>query len=83
MAEVRKINELTWQIDKTGRMNVPVVIFASEKLLDKIKNDKTLEQATNMAMMPGVVEKVVVCPDAHQGYGACIGGVSAYSLEEG
>ncbi len=83
MAEIRKINEFTWQIDRTGKMNVPVVIFASETLLDKIKGDKTLEQATNMAMMPGVVEKVVVCPDAHQGYGACIGGVSAYSLDDG
>lgn len=83
MVEIRKINELTWQIDRTDKMNVPVVIFASEKLLEKMKVDKTLEQAMNMAMMPGVVEKVVVCPDAHQGYGACIGGVSAYDLEKG
>jgi tRNA-splicing ligase RtcB len=83
MAEIRKINEFTWQIEKTGKMNVPVVIFASEKLLNKIREDKTLQQATNMAMMPGVVEKVVVCPDAHQGYGACIGGVSAYDLDKG
>jgi len=64
-------------------MQVPVMIFASEKLIDNIKKDKTLEQAENMAMMPGAVGHVVVLQDAHQGYGACIGGVSAYDSKKG
>jgi tRNA-splicing ligase RtcB len=80
---IKKIAENIYEIEKEGKMNVPVRIFASEKILEKIKEDKTLEQAKNMAMMPGVVSKIVVLPDAHQGYGACIGGVSAYNLTEG
>jgi len=83
MVEVKKINDFTWKIEKTGKMNVPIVIFASEKLMDLIKRDKTLEQAENMSMLPGVVKNIVVLPDAHMGYGACIGGVAAYDLEKG
>lgn len=81
--KLKKIAENIYELPKEGKMLVPAIIFASEKLIEKIKLDKTLEQAKNMAMMPGVVEKVVVLPDAHQGYGACIGGVSAYDLKEG
>jgi tRNA-splicing ligase RtcB len=83
MVEVEKVNDFTWKIERTGKMNVPILIFASEKLMDLIKRDKTLEQAKNMSMLPGVVKNIVVLPDAHMGYGACIGGVAAYDLEKG
>jgi tRNA-splicing ligase RtcB len=83
MPELKKISNVEWEIPKTGKMNVPVVIFASDKLMEDIKEDSTLTQATNMACLPGVVGKIVVCPDAHQGYGACIGGVSAFDVNEG
>jgi len=81
--KINKINENEWEIPKTEKMNVPVKIFASEKLLEKMKEDITFQQAQNMAMLPGVVKNIVVCPDAHQGYGACIGGVVAYDTEKG
>lgn len=74
----KKIRELVWSVEKQGAMRVPITIFASENILKKIMQDKTLEQARNMAMMPGVLQQIVVLPDAHQGYGACIGGVAAY-----
>lgn len=80
---IKKVSENVWEIEKEGKMNVPVVIFASELLLDKIKQDKTIEQAKNMASMPGLTGYIVVLPDAHQGYGACIGGVAAYYAEKG
>src|SRR3989338_7163638 len=64
-------------------MNVPITIFASEKILEKIKQDKTLEQAKNMASMPGAIASVIVLADAHQGYGSCIGGVEAFDVEKG
>lgn len=83
MENLKKIDENVYEIPKEGKMKVPVRIYASEKIIESIKKDKTLDQAKNMAMMPGVVEKVVVLPDAHQGYGACIGGVSAYDLDKG
>src|SRR3989344_478452 len=81
--KIQKISENVYEIPKEGKMNVPVRIFASEKILKSIEKDKTLLQAKNMAEMPGVVKWVVVLPDAHQGYGACIGGVSAYDLKKG
>lgn len=80
---IRKINDNIWEVEKEGNMNVSVNIFASEALLEKIKEDKTLDQAKNMAMMPGAVSPIIVLPDAHQGYGACVGGVAAYDLEKG
>ncbi len=81
--EVKKINNLMWEIQKTGEMRVPVRIFASENLLHMMQQDITLQQAKNMATLPGIQKHVVVLPDAHQGYGACIGGVAAYDLEKG
>jgi tRNA-splicing ligase RtcB len=83
MVELKKINEFEWEIPKTGKMLVPVKIFASDKLIEKMKEDITFEQAKNMAMLPGVIKQIVVCPDAHQGYGACIGGVAAFDVNEG
>ena len=81
--ELKKINDVTWKIKKEGQMKVPVVIFASEKLLKKIKQDETIKQAVNVASLPGVLENVVVCPDAHQGYGFPIGGVAAFDIDKG
>ena len=34
--KIKKINNVTWEIEKTGLMKVPVIIFASEKLLEDI-----------------------------------------------
>lgn len=83
MDNTSKINNFTYEIKKHGTMNANVRIFSSEKLFEKIKEDKTLNQAMNMASLPGVLNPIVVCPDAHQGYGACIGGVSAMDLDKG
>ena len=83
MVDVKRISDYEWRIEKEGKMKVPVVIYASEKLLEKMKEDITLEQARNMAMLPGLVKNIIVLSDAHQGYGACIGAVAAYDLEDG
>ena len=58
-------------------MRVPVVIYASPKLLG-FRRDKTLEQARNVACLPGIVKASYVMPDGHQGYGFPIGGVAAF-----
>src|SRR3989344_4686845 len=85
MAEtnIQKINENEWQIEKTGMMNVPVVIFASEKLLEKMKEDETFKQAKNVACLLGIFKKSIVLPDAHIGYGFSIGGVAAFDIDKG
>ncbi len=81
--ELRKINDLTWEIPKHGAMRVPATIYASAKLLESVKRDLTLEQAKNVACLPGIQRMSYVMPDAHQGYGFPIGGVAAFDLDEG
>ncbi|MBI2004363.1 RtcB family protein [Candidatus Pacearchaeota archaeon] len=81
--EIKKISENIYEIPKEGKMNVPVRIYASEKILEDIKNDKTLEQAKNVAHLPGIINTSIALADAHQGYGFPIGGVAAFDLDKG
>ncbi|RME79757.1 MAG: RtcB family protein [Methanobacteriota archaeon] len=46
-------------------------------------NDRTMWQLRNVASLPGIVDKAVLMPDAHEGYGFPIGGVAAFDREEG
>jgi len=81
--ELKRINDYTWEIPKQGGMKVPGIIYASEKLIEAIKQDKTLEQVRNVAHLKGIIKHSIACPDAHQGYGFSIGGVAAFDLDEG
>ena len=80
---LKEISESVWEIPRQGRMKVPAVIYTSSRLLESIKKDKTLQQAQNVACLPGIQKKACVMPDGHQGYGFPIGGVAAFDLEEG
>ncbi|MBY8997645.1 MAG: RtcB family protein [Candidatus Thorarchaeota archaeon] len=64
-------------------MRVPVTIFASDKLVQKMRQDMTFTQATNAACLPGIYKHSIVLPDGHQGYGFPIGGVAATDYESG
>ncbi|MFH1332379.1 MAG: RtcB family protein, partial [archaeon] len=81
--EPKKVNDYTWKIEKQGQMRVPAIIFASEALMKKIREDRTLQQAANVATLPGIVKHSLTMPDAHEGYGFPIGGVAAFDLDEG
>jgi tRNA-splicing ligase RtcB len=85
LQELQQINRYEWEIPKSFRsdMRVPVRIFATRQLLEQIKDDKSLDQAVNAATLPGLVDRVVVMPDVHQGYGFPIGGVAATRLPHG
>jgi len=80
-----RISENEWEIPKNYRhdMHVPVHIFATQRLLEQVISDKSLEQAVNAATLPGLVGKVVIMPDMHQGYGFPIGGVAATEYPRG
>ncbi|MBS3088919.1 RtcB family protein [Candidatus Pacearchaeota archaeon] len=71
------------EIKQTGKMLVPGIVFASDKLFEDMKKDKTLEQVKNVAQLPGIIDKSIAMPDAHEGYGFCIGGVAAFDVEKG
>jgi tRNA-splicing ligase RtcB len=76
-SDLVRISEYVWEIPVTFRsdMKVPARIYASEQLLEMAFRDRSMEQLVNTAAMPGVVKRVLVMPDAHQGYGPPIGGV--------
>ncbi len=80
---LKQINEFSWEIEKTGKMNVPAIVYTSEKLLTRMRSDRTLMQLRNVAMLPGILMHAVAMPDAHEGYGFPIGGVAAFDLETG
>jgi tRNA-splicing ligase RtcB len=81
-ARFTRIDETAWRSDPTGAMRVPAIIYADEALIRGM-DDKVLEQATNVATLPGIVEASYVMPDAHWGYGFPIGGVAAFDPEQG
>jgi len=83
--DFRKINDWLWEIPQTFRpdMRVPARIYASEKLLEDCFRDKSLEQLINTATLPGIIKYAIAMPDAHEGYGFCIGGVAATKFPEG
>ena len=80
-----QISPYEWEIPKSYRegMRVPVRLFASKDLLEDVTRDKSLDQAVNATFLPGLVGKVMVMPDMHQGYGFPIGGVAATKYPEG
>ncbi|MEM3370590.1 MAG: RtcB family protein [Candidatus Woesearchaeota archaeon] len=81
--EVRRVNDMIWEIPKSGQMRVPARVYASEELLRKMKEDKTLQQLANVASLPGILKYAIAMPDAHEGYGFPIGGVAAFDIEDG
>lgn len=81
--ELVRISEFIWEIPRSGEMKVPARIYASEKLIELARRDQTLQQARNVACLPGIQRMSYVMPDAHQGYGFPIGGVAAFDLDEG
>ncbi len=65
------------------KMLVPAKIYANEYIMERIKQDKTLEQIANVACLPGIQKHAIALSDAHQGYGFCIGGVAGTDAETG
>jgi len=65
------------------QMNVPVHIYANDYILERIKMDRTLDQISNVACLPGIEKHAIALSDAHQGYGFCIGGVAGTDADTG
>ncbi len=80
---MKKVSENIYEISSEGKMKVPARVFVSEKILDAVKKDKTLEQIKNVACLPGILKYAIVLPDCHQGYGFPIGGVAGFDVDKG
>jgi tRNA-splicing ligase RtcB len=81
--DIRKLTDYLWELPPTGGMRVPARIYATEKMLPQILEDKAPEQAANVAHLPGIVTASLAMPDIHWGYGFPIGGVAAFDLDNG
>lgn len=82
---LEKIDDYRWRIPKSYKpgMRVPGIIYADEKLLKDIHSDRAPEQVANVAHLPGIVKYSLAMPDIHWGYGAPIGAIGAFDIEEG
>jgi tRNA-splicing ligase RtcB (3'-phosphate/5'-hydroxy nucleic acid ligase) len=82
---LKKLDRYRYVIPTSYRqgMRVEGLIYASEQLISHIEKDQTMDQVANVATLPGLVGRSLAMPDAHQGYGFCIGGVAAADLDEG
>ncbi len=85
MVPIEPIDEMRHRIrrDEKRGMRTDVVVYASRALLDQVRKDLSLEQAMNVATLPGIVGPSLAMPDIHQGYGFPIGGVAATDYEHG
>jgi len=82
--QMKKVQEGIWEIPTTEKegMRVPARILGSEKLM-QIMDQGVFDQVTNVACLPGIQKYAMCMPDGHWGYGFPIGGVAAFSTEDG
>ncbi|TDA28529.1 MAG: RNA-splicing ligase RtcB [Archaeoglobi archaeon] len=81
---LKKITDYKWELSKDYKkgMRVPAYFYISRKLMKDLEKD-AVEQAANVATMPGIRVASLVMPDVHVGYGFPIGGVAGFDVEEG
>ena len=79
---LHRLDEFRWTLRPSGKMRVPAILFASERLVAELDN-KVIEQLVNIASLPGIVTAAYAMPDAHWGYGFPIGGVAAFDADKG
>jgi tRNA-splicing ligase RtcB (3'-phosphate/5'-hydroxy nucleic acid ligase) len=84
LKDIRKISDTVWEIPMTYKecMRVPARIYATEKLIREM-DDGVIDQVTNVASLPGIVNYAYCMPDGHWGYGFPIGGVAAMDARTG
>lgn len=63
-------------------MRVPGIIYIDE-VLEKYLEEDAIRQVANVATLPGIVKASYAMPDIHTGYGFAIGGVAAFTLDDG
>jgi len=85
MKQLEKLDDYRWLVPRGTKpgMLTDALIYTDEQLLQDFLKDLSLEQAINVAMLPGIVGRSLAMPDIHQGYGFPIGGVAATDPHEG
>src|ERR1700722_6720557 len=83
MSNLQQFRKGMYLLPKEGGMLVPGLVIANEAILKEIDIDQPLQQARNVAYLPGIVGYSIAMPDIHWGYGFPIGGVAAMDAESG
>ena len=78
-----QVSEWVWELPATDGMRVPGRIYADRQLMGGLHHDQSLTQVANVACLPGILCYSLAMPDIHFGYGFPIGGVAAFSVDEG
>ena len=85
LTQLEQIDAYRWVLSRATKpgMRTDVLIYAEETMLGDLLKDLAVEQAMNVAMLPGIVGWSLAMPDIHQGYGFPIGGVAATDWQDG
>ncbi|MBD3208051.1 MAG: RNA-splicing ligase RtcB [Candidatus Nealsonbacteria bacterium] len=83
--ELSRVSNYIWEIPKSLKdfMRVPARFYTKKELLDKLFEDRSLNQLINITSLPGIVNHSLAMPDMHEGYGFPIGGVAAVDFFDG
>jgi tRNA-splicing ligase RtcB (3'-phosphate/5'-hydroxy nucleic acid ligase) len=83
--QLQRLDRYRWLVPRSTRpgMHTDALIYTDEHLLEQILGDLSIEQAMNVACLPGIVGRSLAMPDIHQGYGFPIGGVAATDANGG
>ncbi|HEY9160162.1 MAG TPA: RtcB family protein [Desulfomonilia bacterium] len=85
MKDVRttRIDPFRLKIERHGKMHTHGIIYANSDIENYLLNDQAVNQVANVACLPGIVGPSMAMPDIHWGYGFPIGGVAAFSMNDG
>ncbi|MCL6471927.1 MAG: RtcB family protein [Firmicutes bacterium] len=83
--DLKQIGNYLYEIPKTFRpdMKVPARFYSTPGFIEKLLEERAIEQLINTATLDGVYKYVVAMADIHEGYGFPIGGVVAVDKTRG
>jgi len=82
ISNLHRVSDYEWLIPKHDAMNTDALIIGSQKLVETM-DETVYRQLKNVASLPGIIDKAIVLPDAHAGYGFPIGCVAAFDKNDG
>jgi tRNA-splicing ligase RtcB (3'-phosphate/5'-hydroxy nucleic acid ligase) len=81
--KVTRIDPYRLKIEKNSLMRTWGLIYANHQIERSLEKDQAIQQVANVACLPGIVGPSMAMPDIHWGYGFPIGGVAAFSMQDG
>lgn len=82
---LKQIDPVRWVLERDFKVGMKVtgLIYGDSYIIQNLEKEGALTQIANVACLPGILKHSFAMPDVHWGYGFPIGGVAAFSLNEG